>query len=413
MGVGATLLDRGARSQLADWLALAVALSLPWSTSATAILVVLWLLAALSALELVAIRRELATAAGGLPVLLWLIAAVGMLWAGVSWAERFGGLGGYHRLLVVPLLLAQFRRSDRGALVLYGFLASAICLLIASWALALIPGLATHGKAYGVPVKDYLFQGEIFLICAFALVEAACGFWRERRWRLVVAAGCLVVVFLANIGFIATSRTVLMVAPVLVVLLGYRQFGVKGVLTALLAAAVLSGGLWFASAHLRDRTDETIAELRAYFGTNAVNSTGLHIEFLRRSLHVVAEAPVIGHGTGSIAEEFRRASAGETGAAAAPSVNPHNQILAVAMQLGLLGAIVLSAMWIAHFALFRGGGWIGWVGAVVVVENVVSSVANSHLFDFSQGWLYVFAVGVAGGTVLRERSPHPQGAGTS
>jgi hypothetical protein len=26
---------------------------------------------------------------------------------------------------------------------------------------------------------------------------------------------------------------------------------------------------------------------------------------------------------------------------------------------------------------------------------------NSHLFDFSQGWLYVFGVGVIGGTVLR------------
>jgi O-antigen ligase len=31
----------------------------------------------------------------------------------------------------------------------------------------------------------------------------------------------------------------------------------------------------------------------------------------------------------------------------------------------------------------------------------VSSTVNSHLFDFSQGWLYVFGVGVAGGTVLK------------
>jgi O-antigen ligase len=39
----------------------------------------------------------------------------------------------------------------------------------------------------------------------------------------------------------------------------------------------------------------------------------------------------------------------------------------------------------------------------VVIENVVSSLFNSHLFDFTQGWLYVFGVGVAGGVVLRER----------
>ena len=59
------------------------------------------------------------------------------------------------------------------------------------------------------------------------------------------------------------------------------------------------------------------------------------------------------------------------------------------------------AMWIAHFMLFRGAGLTAWIGIVVVTENVVSSLVNSHLFDFTQGWLYVFGVGVAGGMALR------------
>jgi len=37
------------------------------------------------------------------------------------------------------------------------------------------------------------------------------------------------------------------------------------------------------------------------------------------------------------------------------------------------------------------------------VQNVVSSLFNSHLFDFTSGWLYVFGVGVIGGMVLRQR----------
>jgi hypothetical protein len=40
---------------------------------------------------------------------------------------------------------------------------------------------------------------------------------------------------------------------------------------------------------------------------------------------------------------------------------------------------------------------------IIVVQNVVSSLFNSRLFDFGQGWLYVFGVGVAGGTVLKQR----------
>jgi hypothetical protein len=47
------------------------------------------------------------------------------------------------------------------------------------------------------------------------------------------------------------------------------------------------------------------------------------------------------------------------------------------------------------------------IGTIIVVQNFLSSLVNSHLFDFGQGWLYVFGVGMVGGTVLRnaQRSP--------
>ena len=70
----------------------------------------------------------------------------------------------------------------------------------------------------------------------------------------------------------------------------------------------------------------------------------------------------------------------------------------------LVGVAVLLAMWIAHLLLFvRGAGLTAWIGTIVVVQNVVASLFNSHLFDFTSGWLYVFGVGVAGGMVLRQR----------
>jgi O-antigen ligase len=44
-----------------------------------------------------------------------------------------------------------------------------------------------------------------------------------------------------------------------------------------------------------------------------------------------------------------------------------------------------------------------WFGTIIVVQNIVSSLFNSHLFDFTSGWLYVFGVGVLGGMVLRQK----------
>jgi len=54
-------------------------------------------------------------------------------------------------------------------------------------------------------------------------------------------------------------------------------------------------------------------------------------------------------------------------------------------------------MWLVHLLIFRGDDLANWVGLLVVVQNIVSSLFNSHLFDFHEGWMYVLGVGVAGG----------------
>jgi hypothetical protein len=51
--------------------------------------------------------------------------------------------------------------------------------------------------------------------------------------------------------------------------------------------------------------------------------------------------------------------------------------------------------------MFRANGLIAWIGTIVVVQNVLSSMFNSHLFDFTEGWIYVAGVGAAAGSVSR------------
>ncbi len=396
--------NRGRWMQLADWLAVGVAVSLPWSTSATGILIAVWLITVLPTLNAASVRRELATAAGGLPVLLWVLAAVGMLWADVTWAERIGGLGRFHRLLVIPLLLAQFRRSEHGIWVIHGFFVSMLGLLLMSWVAAAFPGLPWPGKEFGVPVKDYIIQGGTFLICAFALLGYALDERAKKNPRVIFALVGLAALFLVNIAFVATGRTALLVAPALALLLGWRRFRWKGLLGAVLLGGAVGGVFFLESPYLHGRLEKSVTELQDYLNSDANNPTGLHLEFLRKSLSFVEAAPIIGHGTGSITEQFRNAVVGQAGASSVGSANPHNQIFAVAIQLGLIGTVVLLAMWTAHVMLFRGSGFIAWIGLIIVVQNIVSSLFNSHLFDFTQGWLYVFGVGVVGGMVLREQS---------
>jgi O-antigen ligase len=76
----------------------------------------------------------------------------------------------------------------------------------------------------------------------------------------------------------------------------------------------------------------------------------------------------------------------------------------------VVGIIVLYAMWWSHFRLFRGDDLASWIGLLVVVQNVLSSLFNSHLFDFHEGWMYVLGVGVAGGMVLGAKRKNDRSA---
>jgi O-antigen ligase len=394
---------------IADWLAIAVAASLPWSTSASSILIVLWLLSLLLALDIAALRRELLTVAGGLPVLLWLFAAVGMLWADVSWADRLAALSGFHKLLVIPLLLVQFRGSTRGALVFWAFLLSCVVLLATSYVLALWPDLSWRGKVGtpGVPVKDYVAQSGEFVICFFSLLPLALRFIRVRpQYGLIILATATL--FFANILYVATGRTALVVAVVFVFLFASRYFGWKGVCGVLSAGILLTFLIWTSSPNFRAQINLIPGEYQQYSNTNARTRIGERIEFWRKSISFITEAPIFGHGTGEIRRLFGLAASGQAGASALVPDNPHNQTLTIGIQLGLVGVVLLYAMWIGHVWLFRGPTLPAWIGLVIVVQNIISSSFNSHLFDFTQGWLYVFGVGAAGGVVQQLKDAIPK-----
>lgn len=402
--------DRDRASRLADGAAVALAASLPWSTSATAILVVVWLIAAVPALDWLALRKMLVIPAGALPLVLVTLGVVGMFWANVSWAERINGISSFAKLLVIPLLLCHFIRSDRGSHVLIGFVASCMLLLIYSWVIFVWPGVPapTSSRSLGVPVKDYISQSSMFTICIFVMAQVAIDLWRCGRRNLAVPVFGLSLLFLANIFYISTSRTALVVVLILLIVFGLRAFGWKGAIGLFIGVAALGAVAWPSADYLRQRANNFVAEIQAYNPDGVPTSAGERLTFWTKSIGFIKSSPLIGHGTGSIRDQFKKSVVGRSGMAAQVAENPHNQILAVGIELGFAGIAVLLTMWLAHLALFRSAGLAAWVGLVVVIQNIVGSQFNSHLFDFTHGWVYVVGVGIAGGVALQQ-APRQRG----
>jgi O-antigen ligase len=391
-------------SDIADGLLAAVAVSLPWSTSTTGVLLVIWLVVTTAMLETKSLKQIVTTSPGGFPVLLVLLAFIGMFWADVTWFERWTGVAAFLKLLLIPLLLIQFQKSKRANWIFGGYLISCIVLLLLSFTVALWPNFPLHiSQEYGVPVKNAPTQCGEFVTCISGLIYLAHDSFTIRHWRWVAGFLMVILAMLSNIVFIANGRTALAVLFVLLLVFAAKRLSQRGILLLCAVGAMLGTLGWFASPYLRAHTEQIWTDYQEYESANARTSSGERIEFYKRSIEFISEAPFIGHGTGTIHSLFIKSSIGKTGAAGSATTNPHNQTFAVAIQLGLVGTIILWGMWIAHLRLFSGDGLIAWVGLVIVIQNIIGSLFNSHLFDFMQGWVYVIGIGVTGGIAMQNR----------
>ena len=403
--------DPAARVLNVDLLTVLIAILLPWSTTGVAIAAALWIVALVPTLELGAFLRSLRRPVCVLPIAIFALALAGTLWSDAPWAERLHAVGPPARLLVLPLLLYHFERSPRGLWVFVAFLASCAMLMAGSWLVDFVPQLSlkpylSRGPFYpvsGIVVKNYIDQGQEFTLCAVALAYPVMALLRANRFGLAVLLAAIALSFVVNMMFVIVSRTALVTMPIMLAVFALLHLRLRSAIVTLCAAALLAALVWNVSPQLRATVSKFFTDYQHTAVQGNESGIGSRLLYWQKSLRFFAAAPVIGHGTGSTRGLFEKAAIGEVGARAQVVSNPHNQTLNVAVQWGVVGVVVLYAMWLVHLLLFRGEGLAAWIGLLVVVQNVSTSLFNSHLFDFHEGWMYVLGVGVAGGMVLGAR----------
>ncbi|WP_375788949.1 O-antigen ligase family protein [Bradyrhizobium sp. Pha-3] len=390
-----------------DVVAVLIALSLPWSTSLVGIFGVVLLISIAPTVDLrsfwTLLKRPICVA----PIALFCLALTGTLWSDAAWGARLYAVGPTAKLLVLPVLLYHFQRSSRGTWVFVAFLVSCTLLMLMSWLVLAYPHLALRAPApgeQGVFVKNYIDQSQEFTLCAVALAYPIVMLLRANRVLPAVLLTGIALSLLANMALVVVSRTALVTIPIMFAVFALLHLRWRSIVLIACAAGALSVAAWYASPQLRATADSFQRDYKLYMERNEPTSLGLRLEFWRKSLGFFAEAPVIGHGTGSTRGLFERVAAGGVNQASAEVIgNPHNQTLNVAVQWGIVGVAILYAMWLLHLLLFRGDGLVNWIGLLVVVQNISSSLFNSHIFDFHEGWMYVLGVGVAGGMALKGR----------
>ncbi len=147
-----------------------------------------------------------------------------MLWADVTLLERWKGLDSFLKLLAIPLLFLQFRRSGHAHWVFAGYLFSCITLLIVTAVVMAIPSLAAVLLHFdNVLVKNAATQSGEFVTCIFGLLYFANDALTRRRWLQLLGLVAVIFAMLADIVFASTGRTALVIMPVLLTVFAIKR----------------------------------------------------------------------------------------------------------------------------------------------------------------------------------------------
>jgi O-antigen ligase len=374
------------------------------------------------------------------PLALFALIAISMLWSPQPFGP--GGSSHYVKLLLIPVLMASTFTSQQAIQVAHGFCLACVILLALSLA-SLLWQTGPWGwfKGPGVPVKDNAVQSTCFAACAFGLALYAEHLFKVDNKIRAFGTGFLALLLFADIFLISLSKTGTLItaalaACFLVRLDGWRQR--SAVAASLLLIAVIAVG---SSGEAQRRVNEIDVDVRALSlnsfdskaSTNphepvasdtrgpisyskaptpsieeadspkATMSTASRIDFWRKAVEFVREAPLGGHGAGSTKFLYASLEKGRPSPYGEAVPDPHNQFLAIAIQAGLLGGALLITMWIAHLTLFAGNSIAHALGRAIVIQNVLSSLFNSSLSQVTQGTFYCLAIGLLAALIRQQK----------
>ena len=240
---------------------------------------------------------------------------------------------------------------------------------------------------------------------------------RAKRIWLALLLVAIALGFFVNMAFVIVSRTALVTMPIMLAVFALLHLKWRtSVMIFVRCWSSWRGLAWQTSPQLRTTLDTFSGTISSTRRKTFRHRSDCGSNFGGNRCGFFAEAPVIGHGTGSTRGLFERAATGDTYSATSEVIgNPHNQTLNVAVQWGIVGVIVLYAMWLVHLLLVSRRGARRLDRIAGRRTEIFTSLFNSHIFDFHEGWMYVLGVGVAGGMMLaaRQHNARAEPAGSS
>ena len=352
---------------------------------------------------------------------LFMLLAVGILWSTYP-AEGTHILGKYADLAFVPIFITLFRASEdrrRAGIFLLAALLLTLGLSYLNW-LGAIPNdyLRTDQTSQPNVFKLYLTQS-ILMACSAYWFTLLARQTSSLLWRCLWIA--LAILATLNVTLMLSGHTGQIILAVLAAYLCFSAWRWRGVIIAAGCCAILLSLLLFNQSAQESnapgigtqpfsqtgdrRISATINHFKAWQQGGASNtSTGQRLDFATNSIAIVSAHPIIGVGTGGFAAAYAQQV---DGLGKDATVNPHNEYLNLAVQLGILGLLMPALLFLVVWQQAKGlpSPLERDLARGLAIAFAVGCLFNSMLMDHVEGLLFAWCLGVLFGGYMPPRKP--------
>jgi O-antigen ligase len=329
---------------------------------------------------------------------LWAVIVLGVLWTSAPREDVQLHLSKYSKLLFAVALMTFAVGVDTYRRALLGFVVAMLFILVSTWlnVWMVLPWSKTQVPGWGLShhvVGDYITQNvmmALFTLLALFRAKSARAPAASAAWFAVAAMAAVSITHLSDgrTGYVLLFSVLFYLVTV--------SFRGKALWWSVMSALLVLCLAYASSSPMRERVAKAVDEI-GHFQVDKYTSIGTRLYMYDITPDMIADKPLLGHGTGAYHTEICRYAVTPPSCQGWLNWHPHNQFLFFAADHGLLGLmaylILLAAMaWVAYRTPDREAGvLLGGLTVLLVVDGMFNSPLwssrESHLFFFMMGLL--------------------------
>lgn len=287
----------------------------------------------------------------------------------------------YRELLLLPIFVSMLSLSPKyRQYAEYGFISGCIVLMTISYSMAF--GIFPDHR-YGHSIVFHITHNFFMAVLSFWSLHYVCSSPRF-RWLWIT----VFVFSVINIFYIAPGRTGMLVFICLLFLFMAQRLSMRNCLIGFFLFCSTITTIYATSENFSGRINEVITEIRQYESGKSRTSIGQRFDWYLSGLTLIAEKPILGHGTGAYPIVQEKVAATSQ---IKETDNPHNEYLLLTIQFGLVGLFLFFSLIFCQMFFARGIVQEKQMLLHGVIMAIVSgSLINSLLYDSQQGHFYLF-----------------------